>query len=75
MSSVEVLERKGCGVVLNGVKLSKPRCSSAEECIGLILEDYRREVEKLKEPPAVSTYSPAEELLIKYPELAAFGAE
>jgi hypothetical protein len=44
------VERRRCGVVLNGVKLSKPRCSSAKECIELILKDYRREVERLKGP-------------------------
>jgi hypothetical protein len=41
-------------------------------------EEYRREVEKMKEPPQqalVINYDPAEELLREYPELSAFGVE
>jgi hypothetical protein len=70
-----VREKKDCYLLINGVKLSVPYCRSVNECIELILEDYRREVEKLKEPPIVSSRNPAEELLRKYPELEAFGAE
>jgi hypothetical protein len=39
-----------------------------------ILEDYRRELEKLKEPPPPPP-DPAEELLKEWPELQAFGVE
>jgi hypothetical protein len=39
-----------------------------------ILEDYRRELEKLKEPPPPPP-DPAEELLREWPELEAFGVD
>jgi hypothetical protein len=39
-----------------------------------ILEDYRRELERMKEPPPPPP-DPAEELLREYPELSAFGVE
>jgi hypothetical protein len=67
-----------CGVVLNGVKLYQPHCRAVEDCVRQILEDYRREVEKMKEPPQpalVINYDLAEELLREYPELGAFGVE
>jgi hypothetical protein len=52
-----------CGVVVNGVRLGQPQCRSAEECIEEILRDYKREVERLKEPPPPPPPDPAEELL------------
>ncbi len=67
-----------CGVVVNGVKLYQPHCRTVEDCVRQILEDYRREVEKMKEPPQpalVINYDPAEELLKEWPELEAFGLE
>ncbi len=64
-----------CGVVVNGVKLYQPHCRSAEDCVKQILEDYKREVEKMKEPPAPPPPDPAEELLREWPELGAFGVE
>jgi hypothetical protein len=44
----------------------------AEEHVKHIVEDYRREVERLREPPPPD---PAEELLQEYPELEAFGVD
>ncbi len=67
-----------CGVVVNGVKLDQPYCRSAEECVEEILRDYRREVERLREPPEpalVIKIDPVEELLREWPELQAFGVE
>ena len=67
-----------CGVVVNGVKLYQPHCRSVEDCVKQILEDYKREVEKMKEPsqPAlVIRTDPVEELLREWPELEAFGVE
>jgi hypothetical protein len=67
-----------CGVVVNGVKLYQPHCRSAEDCVKQIIEDYRREVEKMKEPPQpalVVKTDPVEELLKEWPELSAFGVE
>jgi len=67
-----------CGVVVNGVKLDQPYCRTAEECVEEILRDYRREVERLREPPEpalVVKIDPVEELLKEYPELGAFGTE
>jgi hypothetical protein len=67
-----------CGVVVNGVKLDQPQCRSAEECVEEILRDYRREVERMREPPQpalVVKVDPAEELLQEWPELQAFGVE
>jgi hypothetical protein len=40
-----------CGIVVNGVRLPRPHCRTAEECVKQILEDYRREVERAKQPP------------------------
>jgi predicted phosphohydrolase len=40
-----------CGVVVNGVRLYQPHCRSVEDCVEEIYRDYRREVERLKEPP------------------------
>jgi hypothetical protein len=62
-----------CGVVVNGVRLSQPHCRTVEDCVRQILEDYRREVEKMKEPPPPP--DPAEELLREWPELGTFGTE
>ncbi|MFZ8807012.1 MAG: hypothetical protein ACO2PN_02760 [Pyrobaculum sp.] len=67
-----------CGPVVNGVKLYQPHCRSVEDCVKQIIEDYKREVEKMKEPlkPAlVVKTDPVEELLKEWPELQAFGVE
>jgi len=67
-----------CGVVVNGVRLYQPHCRTAEDCVRQILEDYKRELERLKEPPKpalVVRSDPAEELLKEWPELGAFGTE
>ncbi len=64
-----------CGVVVNGVRLGQPHCRTAEECARQILEDYRRELERLREPPQPPPPSPAEKLLRERPELEAFGME
>jgi len=67
-----------CGVVVNGVRLYQPHCRTAEECAEQILEDYKRELEKMKEPPEpalVIKIDPVEELLREWPELQAFGVE
>ena len=64
-----------CGPVVNGVKLYQPHCRSVEDCVRQIIEDYKREVEKMKEPPPPPPPDPAEELLKEYPELGAFGVE
>jgi hypothetical protein len=67
-----------CGVVVNGVKLYQPQCRSVEDCVRQILEDYKREVEKMREPPQpalVIRIDPVEELLREWPELGAFGLE
>ena len=67
-----------CGVVVDGVRLYQPHCRAVEECVEQILEDYKRELERLREPlePALVVRSdPAEELLSEWPELGAFGTE
>jgi hypothetical protein len=64
-----------CGVVVNGVRLDQPQCRTVEDCARQILEDYRREVEKMREPPPPPPPDLAEELLKEYPELQAFGVE
>jgi hypothetical protein len=67
-----------CGVVVNGVKLDQPHCRTTEECVKQIIEDYRREVERLREPPEpalVIKIDPVEELLKEWPELQAFGVD
>jgi hypothetical protein len=67
-----------CGVVVNGVKLYQPHCRSVEDCVRQILEDYKREVEKMNEPPQpalVVKTDPVEELLREWPELQTFGVE
>ena len=66
-----------CGVVVDVVKLGQPHCRSAEECVEEILRDYKRELERLREPPkpAVIKIDPVEELLKEWPELQAFGVE
>jgi hypothetical protein len=61
-----------CGVVVNGIELDQPHCRTVDECVKQILEDYKREVERLSEPPSPD---PAEELLREWPELQAFGTE
>ncbi len=64
-----------CGVVVNGVRLDQPYCRTVEDCVRQILEDYKREVEKMKEPPPPPPPDPAEEWLKEWPELGAFGTE
>jgi len=67
-----------CGVVVNGVRLGQPYCRAVEECVEEVLRDYRREVERLREPPEpalVIKINPVEELLKEYPELSAFGVD
>jgi hypothetical protein len=64
-----------CGVVVNGVRLYQPQCRTVEDCVRQMLEDYNREVEKMKEPPAPPPHDPAEELLREWPELQAFGVD
>ncbi len=67
-----------CGVVVNGVRLDQPYCRAVEECVEEMLRDYRREVERLREPPEpalIIKIDPVEELLKEYPELQAFGVE
>jgi hypothetical protein len=67
-----------CGVVVNGVRLYQPHCRVVDECVEEMLRDYRREVERLREPPEpalVIKIDPVEELLREYPELGAFGVE
>ncbi len=60
------------------MRLDQPHCRAVEECVEEILRDYRREVEKMKEPPQpalVIKIDPVEELLKEWPELGAFGVE
>jgi len=67
-----------CGVVVNGVRLGQPYCRAVEECVEEILRNYRRELERLREPPEpalVVRSDPVEELLREWPELGAFGTE
>jgi hypothetical protein len=67
-----------CGVVVNGVRLDQPHCRSVEDCVKEIIEDYRRELERLRElpkPALVVRSDPVEELLREWPELGAFGVE
>jgi len=67
-----------CGVVVNGVKLDQPYCRSAEECVEEMLRDYRRELERMGEPPEpalVIKIDPVEELLKEWPELEAFDVD
>jgi len=48
------------------------------ECVEQILEDYKREVKRLREPPEpalVIKIDPVEEFLREWPELGAFGVE
>jgi hypothetical protein len=67
-----------CGVVVNGIRLDQPHCRAVEECVEEMLRDYRREVERLREPPEpalVIKIDPVEELLREWPELGAFGVD
>jgi len=67
-----------CGVVVDGVRLDQPYCRAVEKCVEEMLRDYRRELERLREPPEpalVIKIDPAEELLKEWPELGAFGVE
>jgi len=64
-----------CGVVVGGVRLDQPHCRAVEECVEEMLRDYRRELERMREPPPPPPHDPAEELLREWPELGAFGVE
>jgi hypothetical protein len=67
-----------CGVVVDGIRLDQPYCRAVEECVEQILEEYKREVERLREPPEpvlVIKIDPVEELLREWPELGAFGTD
>jgi hypothetical protein len=67
-----------CGVVVNGVRLDQPHCRAVDECVEEMLRDYRRELERLREPPEpvlVIKIDPVEELLREWPELQAFGVD
>jgi hypothetical protein len=67
-----------CGVVVGGVRLDQPYCRTVEECVEEILRDYKRELERLREPPEpalVIKIDPVEELLREWLELGVFGTE
>jgi len=67
-----------CGVVVDGVRLDQPYCRAVEECVEEMLREYKRELERLREPPEqalVIKIDPVEELLREWPELQAFGVE
>jgi len=67
-----------CGPAVDGVKLYQPHCRTVEDCVRQILEDYKRELERLREPPQpalVIKIDPVEELLKEWPELSAFGVD
>jgi len=64
-----------CGVVVNGIELDQPYCRTVDECVRQILEEYKREVEKMKEPPPPPPPDMAEELHKGCPELEAFGVD
>ncbi len=64
-----------CGPTVNGVKLYQPHCRSVDDCVKQIIEDYKRELERLREPPPPPPPDPAEELLREWPELQAFGVD
>ena len=67
-----------CGVVVNGVRLDQPYCRAVEECVEEIIRDYKRELERMREPPELALVikiDPVEELLREWPELEAFGTE
>jgi hypothetical protein len=34
-----------CGVVVNGVRLDWPYCRTVDECVGRVIEDYKRVLE------------------------------
>ncbi len=59
-----------CGVVVNGMRLDQPYCRSAEDCVEEILREYKRELERMREPPKpalVIKIDPVEELLKEWP--------
>jgi len=67
-----------CGVVVNGVRLYQPHCRSVEDCVRQILEDYKKELERMREPPQPALavkIDPVEELLREWPELETFGVD
>ena len=49
---------KECGIVINGIAVSRPRCRSVNECVRHMLEEYKRRQES---PPPPSRRSPEEE--------------
>jgi hypothetical protein len=61
--------------VVNGVRLSQPYCRTAEEYARQILEEYRREVERMSTPPPPPPSDSAEELSREWSELGAFGVD
>jgi hypothetical protein len=66
------------GVVVNGVRLDQPYCRVVEECVEEMLREYKRELERVREPPEpvlVIKIDPVEELLREWPELSAFGVD
>jgi hypothetical protein len=63
---------------VDDVRLDQPHCRSVDDCVKQIIEDYKRQVEKMKEPPQqalVINCDPVEELLREWPELETFGVE
>jgi len=67
-----------CGVVVNGVRLDQPYCRAVGECVEEMLREYKRELERLREPPELALVikiDPVEELLKEWPELQAFGVD
>jgi hypothetical protein len=60
------------------VRLDQPHCRAVDECVEEMLRDYKRELERLREPPEpvlVIKTDPVEELLREWPELQAFGVD
>ncbi len=57
------------------MRLDQPHCRAVEECVEEMLRDYKRELERMREPPPPPPPDPAEGLLREWPELQAFGAE
>jgi hypothetical protein len=67
-----------CGVVVDGVRLDQPYCRAVEERVEEMLREYKRELERMGQPPEpalVIKIDPVEELLKEWPELEAFGTE
>jgi hypothetical protein len=63
---------------VDGVRLDQPHCRAVEERVEEMLREYKRELERLREPPEpalVIKIDPVEELLREWPELQAFGVD